>query len=292
MPFGDAALLKSLAGSQHASQARHVHSTDISDDATGQPKESPCGPIPACPEGGGCLTAPAFPRAMGRKSRRWPIGCSIRTPARCAPATRAAQAKGAEVAEATTRGVAGALLRGFERCASLAARRQAAVQGVVVGWRAWTGSRARGHCGGAFAGGRGLVGRPPVRFATAMACARAVVAGWRVVERHVRDVLAPPGRNAARPARGAGPRPRAGRRDVPARTRPCPACATPGEGGLGSRRKGPAVDPFHGRPPARRHPAPPPLRGTGGGGLGCPTAAKKGRVRAARRFPVVSSTSV
>ena len=181
----------------------------------GSRRESPCGPIPACPEGGGRLTAPAFPRAMGRKSRRWPIGCTTRTPARCASATQAARAKGAEPAEATTRGVAGALLRGFKRCALLAARRRAVVQGVVVGRRARTGSRARGHCGGAFAGGRGLVGRPPVRFATAMACARAVVAGWRVVERHVRDVLAPPGRNAARPARGAGPRPRAGRRDVP-----------------------------------------------------------------------------
>ena len=88
--------------------------------------------------------------------------------ARCPRAARLARRpreRGAEPAEATTRGVAGALLRGFERCASLAARRRAAVQGVVVGWRAWTGSRARGHCGGAFAGGRGSVGRPPVRFA-------------------------------------------------------------------------------------------------------------------------------
>ena len=95
-------MVKSLAGSQHASQARHVHSTDISDDATGQPKGVSLRTYPSCPEGGGRLTAPAFPRAIGRKSRRWPIGCSIRTPARCAPATRAAQAKGAEVAEAAT----------------------------------------------------------------------------------------------------------------------------------------------------------------------------------------------
>ena len=175
-----------------------------------RPSRDPDGTRPSTPIPPNVLTTPVPPNARTTYARH---------------TGRVPRGPGAE-AEATNRGVAGALLRGFERCASLAARRRAAVQGVVVGWRAWTGSRARGHCGGAFAGGRGSVGRPPVRFATAMACARAVVAGWRVDERHVRDVLAPPRRNAARPARGAGRRPRAGRRDVPARTRPCSVCAT------------------------------------------------------------------
>ena len=57
--FRDAALLKSLAGSQHASQARHVHSTDISDDATGQTKGISLRIYLPHPEGGGRLTAPA-----------------------------------------------------------------------------------------------------------------------------------------------------------------------------------------------------------------------------------------
>ena len=72
------------------SQARHVHTADRSDDATGQPKESPCGPISHTPREVAALRH-LPPTGQGRgRAAGGPLVAPSETPARCTARTQAA----------------------------------------------------------------------------------------------------------------------------------------------------------------------------------------------------------